>query len=320
MRRGEHQAPREPVLEVARDPEAREHAAERGRLEEHEDELERRVARGEVEPRQPRQLREAAHERREEEERECDRRDEDVRRRERVVRRPPGDAERDRAIRVPRSSAHVRAILTRSACDATNVETTISASATDEPERERLEVPAGDDEAAHGLDEVRDRVGRRDRAEPVDLHEVPRRVHRRHEQEDEQHGEERLDRLARAGAQRHEGAEHPEAGRDERGEHEDHDDAGHARLDLDAERERAAEIEDGLDEAHDDHAGEVAGEEGAAAHRRQGEPVEEAVLDVPREIRPRVHRREQRALDERHGDGEGEERVGGKAVELRSTA
>ena len=41
---------REAALEVARDPEAGEHAAERGRLEQHEDELERGVAAGEVEP------------------------------------------------------------------------------------------------------------------------------------------------------------------------------------------------------------------------------------------------------------------------------
>ncbi len=54
MRCGQHQTPREAVLEVARDAEAREHAAERSRLEEHEDELERRVAGGELEPGQVR--------------------------------------------------------------------------------------------------------------------------------------------------------------------------------------------------------------------------------------------------------------------------
>jgi hypothetical protein len=44
------QPPREPVLEVARDAEAREHTAERGRLEQDEHELKRRVPVREVEP------------------------------------------------------------------------------------------------------------------------------------------------------------------------------------------------------------------------------------------------------------------------------
>ena len=39
-----------------------------------------------------------------------------------------------------------------------------------------------------------------------------------------------------------------------------------------------------------------------AAHRRQREPVEEAGLDVAREVGAGVHRREQRALDERNGE------------------
>ena len=99
-----------------------------------------------------------------------------------------------------------------------------------------------------------------------------------------------------------------------------HDDAGHARLDLDAEGERTHEVEDGLDEAHDGHACEVAGEERAAAHRRQRQTVEEAVLDVASEVRARVHRREERALDERHGDGEGQERVGRESRRAASTA
>ena len=44
----------------------------------------------------------------------------------------------------------------------------------------------------------------------LDLDEVARRVHRRDEQEDEEHGEERLDRLARAGSVREPGAERAE--------------------------------------------------------------------------------------------------------------
>ena len=61
----------------------------------------------------------------------------------------------------------------------------------------------------------------------------------------------------------------------------------------------------------------MACEQRAAAHRRQREPVEEAVLDVAGEVRAGVHRREERALDERHGDGEGEKRVGREALERR---
>ena len=139
VRRRQHQPPREAVLEVAGDAEAGEHAAERGRLEQHEDELEGRVAGRELEAGQVRQLREAAHERREEEERERDRRDEDVRRRQRVVRRPPRDAERDGAVRVPRRRRsrprhpHAQARATRA-----TVEMTMSATRDREPERERL--------------------------------------------------------------------------------------------------------------------------------------------------------------------------------------
>ena len=51
VRRGEQQPAGEAALEVAGDPEAGEDAAERRRLQQHEDELERRVAVREVEPR-----------------------------------------------------------------------------------------------------------------------------------------------------------------------------------------------------------------------------------------------------------------------------
>ena len=70
VRRREHQPPREAVLEVARDAEAGEDAAERGRLEEHEDELERRVPGRERRSRDVLELGEAADEGEEEEERE----------------------------------------------------------------------------------------------------------------------------------------------------------------------------------------------------------------------------------------------------------
>ena len=99
--------------------------------------------------------------------------------------------------------------------------------------------------------------------EPVHRDQVARRVHRRDEQEDEEDREGRLDRLAGAGAQRHEGAEHPEPGRDHRREDEDHERAGDAGLEVDAEDEREAEVEDRLDQAEHHHAGHVPGEQRA---------------------------------------------------------
>ena len=96
-----------PLLEVARDPEAREDAAERRRLEQHEDELERRVAVREVEAGCVRDPRQPAGEGGEEEEREEQRRDEERRVREDVVQRPPGHAagDRERASRASHPAA-----------------------------------------------------------------------------------------------------------------------------------------------------------------------------------------------------------------------
>ena len=111
LRRREQQPPREPVLEVARDAEAREHAAERRRLEQHEHELERRVPVREVEAGDVVDARQPARERREEEEREDQPGQEQRRRREHVVQHAPGDGERDR----PELSAHVRVNLSWSA-------------------------------------------------------------------------------------------------------------------------------------------------------------------------------------------------------------
>ena len=111
LRRGEHQPAREPVFEVPRDAEAREDAAERSRLEQHEHELERRVPVREVEagdvvdPRQP------AGEGGEEEEREDQPGQEQRGRREDVVQDAPGDGEGDG----PELSAHVRVNLSERA-------------------------------------------------------------------------------------------------------------------------------------------------------------------------------------------------------------
>ena len=118
VRRGQEQPAREAVLEVARDPEAREDAAERGRLEQDEAELERRVALVELEARHLGDLREPARERHEEEERERERRQEQARVRENVLQRPPGDAARDRP------DPHVRSSRWRSAHEASTSETT----------------------------------------------------------------------------------------------------------------------------------------------------------------------------------------------------
>ena len=105
-RRAEHQPAREPRLEVARHGKAREHAAEGGGLQEHEGELERRVAGPVVEVRDIADPRQPAGERDEEEQREDDRRHDDRRVDERVVDRAPGDRAGD-----VEKAPHVRASL-----------------------------------------------------------------------------------------------------------------------------------------------------------------------------------------------------------------
>src|SRR3954469_6774888 len=68
-----------------------------------------------------------------------------------------------------------------------------------EAERQRLGVPARDDQAPDALEQVRDRVRGREVAEPGLLDQVPRDVHRRDEEKDEERGKEALHGLARAG-------------------------------------------------------------------------------------------------------------------------
>jgi len=51
-----------------------------------------------------------------------------------------------------------------------------------------------------------------------------------------------------------------------------------------------------LDARHDERAPELPGQQRAAPQRRQGEPVEEARFDVPREIDARCDGDEQGAL------------------------
>src|SRR5919108_4701859 len=127
LRRGEEEPARETALEVARDPEPREHAAEGGRLEQHEDELEGGVAGRKVESRHLVDPGEPAGEGDEEEEREDERWDEERRVREDVVQRPPRHRACDREPR------HARASLERRAKPASVSETSAIAAAIPKP-------------------------------------------------------------------------------------------------------------------------------------------------------------------------------------------
>ena len=107
----------------------------------------------------------------------------------------------------------------------------------------------------------------RDRAEPVDLDQVARHVHRRDEQEDEEDREEALHRLARAGPQR------GEARRARRSRATTSSaktsrtsDAERARLEAHADREADREVDDRLDEPERD-ARRRAGRRAARARR-----------------------------------------------------
>ena len=128
VRRAEQQSPREPALEVGGDAEAGEHAAERARLQQHEHELERRVAGREVEAGDVAHAREAARERGEEEQREDDRGEQERRVGEEVVDRAP----RDR-VRHVEEAPHVRTSLVRRAKTAAVTLTTTTAPAIPNP-------------------------------------------------------------------------------------------------------------------------------------------------------------------------------------------
>src|SRR5205807_8868852 len=130
VRRGQHEAAREPRLEVARDSEAREDAPEGRRLEDDEHELERGVAGREVELRHLADRRQPARERREEEQREYQRRDDQGGIAREAVDRPPGDRPRRRAEAGP---AHVRTIRVRRAAVAASIPSTRIAVATPNP-------------------------------------------------------------------------------------------------------------------------------------------------------------------------------------------
>ena len=90
-----------------------------------------------------------------------------------------------------------------------------------------------------------------------------------------------------------------------------------ARGKVDAEDEAGADPHRGLDRGHHHHAAELAAQEGDAAHRRQRKTVEETCLDVAREIRTGVHRREKRALHKRDGECKGQIRIRGEPGQVR---
>src|SRR5688500_1276778 len=186
-----------------------------------------------------------------------------------------------------------------------------------EAEQQRVSAPARDDQAADALEQVRDGIRGRDVAEPVDVDQVPRRVHGREEEEDEEEGEETLDRLARAGAEREEEAERSEGDRDHRGEAEERQDPERSRGEVDADDQADCDIERGLDQTENGHARELADDQGYTPHRGQREPVQEARLDVLREIGSRVHGREEGPLDERDRERKGDEGIRGEAGQLR---
>src|SRR3954452_19500722 len=127
VRGRQQQPPRKAALEVARDPEAGEDAAEGGRLQQHEDELEGGVAARVGEARHVADVREPAREGGEEEEREDERGQQQRRVREHVVQRPPRDALGDR------ERPHPRAIRTRSAQLEAAMATTATAVAIPKP-------------------------------------------------------------------------------------------------------------------------------------------------------------------------------------------
>ena len=169
------------------------------------------------------------------------------------------------AIATDKKFAHVRvnlidmaqpaAVSDAAAITAANPNASASASA----------VPARDDQAAQPLDQVRDRVERRHGPEPVRLDQVPRQVHRREEQPDEEEREEPLDRLARARPQREERAERTERDRDRSREDDQDDPADDARFEPHADDQPDREVEAVLDEGQHRDPAELPDDQRAAA-------------------------------------------------------
>ena len=74
-----------------------------------------------------------------------------------------------------------------------------------------------------------------------------------------------------------------------------------------ADRVADGDVEHRLDERNDRDPGELARDQRDPADGCQREPVQEPGLDVAGQVGARVHRREERALHERHGERERDE-------------
>ena len=226
----EQHPPAHPELEVGGDREAGEDATQGRGLEQDEAEDEGRVALRVVEVGCLGDRREAAGEGGEEEEREDQRGEEDRRFGEGVVEAAPGDSERRGSV----AAGHERTIRSRSASEAIEIEPDDQRDRDAEGERQRFAVPADHEEAADSLDQVADRVDRRDRPEPVLLDQVAGQRDRAEEEEDEEQREHALDRFPRAGPDRHEHPDPAEADRDQHREREQDRDAGEAGFEVGA--------------------------------------------------------------------------------------
>ena len=152
---------------------------------------------------------------------------------------------------------------------------------------------------------------------PAGVQQVAREAARGEEDQHEEEGEHPLDRLARAGRERRRAADRAEAHRDQRPEHEDQPRAAQTRVQVGAGDQPDHDVGAGLEHAETRDADQESGDQRDAAQRGQREPVEEAGLDVRRQVRAGIDHREHAALDERHGDRERDVGVGGEAGQAR---
>ena len=138
----------------------------------------------------------------------------------------------------------MRSILVRRAAVAAQIPRARIADRDAEGERQRLAVPAGDEQAAEALDQVADRVDRRDGLEPVVLDQVARQRAGAEEEQHEHQREDALDGFAVSGPQPDREADRAERDADHGGEREEHEDPGRPGLELGAEGERDDQVGD----------------------------------------------------------------------------
>ena len=93
-------------------------------------------------------------------------------------------------------------------------------------------------------------------------------------------------------------------------------DPGRPGLEANSGRQPDDDVEEHLHDPEHDDPCELPGEQRPVAKRGQREAVDEPRLHVARDFGARVHRREERALDERNREREREERVGREAGKL----